>query len=324
MRAVVCHSFGPLDQLTVEEQEAPACGPGSVRIEVAAAGVNFVDALLVQGLYQLKPPLPFVPGSEVAGTVVELGVGVDSVALGDRVLATGGLAGGFAEQMIARAAQVMPAPVTLSDGQVATFFQSYMTAWFALRERAHAGAGQTILVLGAGSGIGLAAVDVGRALGLTVIAGASSAEKRELARTLGASEVIDTSTENVKERARELAGGGVDLVYDPVGGDLAEQGLRALTDDGQLLVLGFASGTIPRLPANQVLLRNRRVTGVDWGGWIAKHQERNGELIDEVFAMIEGRELRPVEPTTYALSDAVNALTDLANRRVTGKIALVP
>ena len=143
MRAVVCHSFGPLDQLRVEEQEAPACGPGAVRIEVSAAGVNFVDALLAQGLYQLKPPLPYVPGGEVAGTVVELGEGVDSVAVGDRVLATGGLAGGFAEQMIARAAQVMPAPVTLSDGQVATFFQSYMTAWFALRERAHAEAWQT-------------------------------------------------------------------------------------------------------------------------------------------------------------------------------------
>ena len=324
MRAVVCHSFGPLDQLTVEEREAPACGPGTVRIEVAAAGVNFVDALLAQGLYQLKPPLPFVPGSEVAGTVVEVGEGVDSVTLGDRVLATGGLAGGFAEQMIAQEAQVMSAPVTLSDGQVATFFQSYLTAWFALRERAHAEAGQTILVLGAGSGIGLAAVDVAHALGLAVIAGASSAEKRDLARTLGASDVIDTSSESVKERARELAGGGLDLVYDPVGGDLAEQGLRALADDGQLLVLGFASGSIPRLPANQILLRNRRVTGVDWGGWIAKHQERNAELIEEVVAMIEGGELHPVEPTTYPLADAVSALTDLANRRVTGKIALVP
>ncbi|MGD9704508.1 MAG: NADPH:quinone oxidoreductase family protein [Acidimicrobiia bacterium] len=324
MRAVVCNSFGPLDQLTIEERETPTCGPDALRIEVSAAGVNFVDALLAQGLYQVKPPLPFVPGSEVAGTVVELGAGVDSVALGDRVLATGGLAGGFAEQMIARANQVMPAPTTLSDGQVATFFQSYMTAWFALRERARAEAGQTVLVLGAGSGIGLAAVDVARALGLTVIAAASSAEKRDLARALGAAEVIDTSSENVKERAKALSGGGVELVYDPVGGDLAEQGLRALADDGQLLVLGFASGTIPRLPANQVLLRNRRVTGVDWGGWIGKHQERNAELIDEVLAMIEAGDLRPVEPTTYPLDDVVAALSDLANRRVTGKIALIP
>jgi NADPH:quinone reductase len=324
MRAVVCHSFGPLDQLTIEERDPAPCGPGQVRIAVAAAGVNFVDALLVQGLYQIKPPLPFVPGSEVAGIVTELGAGVDTVAVGDRVLATGGLAGGFADEMVARANQVIAAPTVLSDGQVATFFQSYLTAWFALRERARVEAGQRILVLGAGSGIGLAAVDAARALGLTVIAAASSADKRELARRAGASELIDTSTENVKDRAKELSGGGVEVVYDPVGGDLAEHGLRALTDGGQLLVLGFASGTIPRLPANQVLLRNRRVTGVDWGGWIGAHQERNGELIDEVVARIEAGELHPVEPALYPLAEAARALGDLAGRRASGKLALVP
>ena len=295
-----------------------------MRIEIRAAGVNFVDVLLAQGLYQIKPPLPYVPGSEAAGIVTEVGEGVDSVALGDRVLATGGLGGAFADEMVARAAQVVIAPTALGDGQVATFFQSYLTAWFALTERARAQPGQQILVLGAGSGIGLAAVDVARALGLRVIAGASSEDKRELARRMGASDVIDTSSENVKERTRELSGGGVELVYDPVGGDLADHGLRALRDDGQLLVMGFASGTIPRLPANQVLLRNRRVTGVDWGGWIPTHQERNAELIDEVIARIEGGELHPVEPTTYPLADAARALGDVAARRVTGKVAIVP
>ena len=324
MRALVCHAFGPLEQLTVEEVDGPRCGPGSVRLAVRAAGVNFVDVLLAQGLYQLKPPLPYVPGSEAAGVVTEVGDGVTSVSVGDRVLATGGLSGAFADEMVASAGQVISAPTALSDGQVATFFQSYLTAWFALTERARAQAGEQILVLGAGSGIGLAAVDVARALGLRVIAGASTEEKRELARRLGASDVIDTSTENVKERARELSGGGVDHVYDPVGGDLADQGLRALRDGGQLLVMGFASGTIPRLPANQVLLRNRRVTGVDWGGWIGAHRERNAELIDEVIARIEGGELHPVEPNTYPLAEATRALSDVAARRVTGKVAIVP
>lgn len=324
MRAVICHTFGPLEQLVVEDREPGPCGSGEVRIAVSAAGVNFVDALIAQGLYQLRPPLPYVPGSEVAGTVTELGKGVGHVSIGDRVLATGGLMGGFADEMVARAAQVMPAPATLSDGQVATFFQSYLTAWFALRERAGAEAGQRILVLGAGSGIGLAAVDVAQSLGLRVIAAASTEEKRSLARSRGAEDVIDTTTEHLKERTRELAGGGVELVYDPVGGDLTEQALRALTDDGQLLVLGFASGTIPRIPANQVLLRNRRVTGVDWGGWIGTHMARNAELIDEVLAHIEAGDLHPVEPVTYPLTEAALALSDLAERRATGKIALLP
>ena len=324
MRAVVCHSFGPLEQLVVEEREPDPCGPGQVRIAVAAAGVNFVDALIAQGLYQLKPPLPYVPGSEVAGTVTEVGEGVEHVAVGERVLATGGLTGGFADEMVARAPQVIRAPEVLSDGQVATFFQSYLTAWFALRERAQAQSGQTILVFGAGSGIGLAAVDVARALGLRVIAAASTSDKRELARSRGAVATIDTTSESVKDRARELSPGGVDLVYDPVGGELAEHGLRALAEDGQLLVLGFASGTIPRLPANHVLLRNRRVTGVDWGGWIGGHLERNAELIDEVLARIEAGELRPVEPITYPLTDVASALSDLAERRATGKVALIP
>lgn len=324
MRAVVCHSFGPLEQLVVEERAQQPCGPGHVRIAVSAAGVNFVDALIAQGLYQIKPPLPYVPGSEAAGTVTELGEGVDHVAVGDRVLATGGLTGAFADEMVARAGQVMRAPSGLSDGQVATFFQSYLTAWFALRERAMATAGQTILVLGAGSGIGLAAVDVASSLGLRVIAAASTEDKRELARSRGAEATIDTTTEPLKERVRELSGGGVDLVYDPVGGELTEQALRALNDDGQLLVLGFASGTIPRLPANQVLLRNRRVTGVDWGGWILAHLERNAELVDEVVAAIGTGELHPVEPVAYPLTDAALALADLAERRATGKVALIP
>jgi len=320
----LCSAFAPLDQLRVEDRDAAVCGPGDVRIEITAAGVNFVDALFVQGLYQVKPPLPFVPGSEFAGRVAEVGADVSAFAVGDRVFANGGL-GGYASEMVLPARRVRRTPDALTDGQAATFAQSYMTAWFALQHRAVARTGQWLLVLGAGGGVGLAAVDVGHALGLHVIAAASTADKRRLASERGAESVIDSSAEDVKTRARELAGGdGVDLVYDPVGGTQGEQALRALRDDGQFLVVGFASGAIPKLPANQVLLRNRRVTGVEWGGWVLKNPGENERMLDDVIAAIERGELRPVEPVAYALDDAETALLDQQERRVTGKAILVP
>lgn len=238
MRAVVCHTYGPIDQLTVEERQPSPCGPGQLRVAISAAGVNFVESLLIQGRYQVKPALPFTPGGEACGTVSEVGTGVTAHRLGDRVLVMCGM-GAMADEVVVHQRQALAAPPSLSDGQIATFFQSYMTAWFALRERARAAPGQWLLVLGAGSGVGLAAVDVGRALGLRVIAGASSPEKRDVALAMGAEVAIDTQTENVKERARDLSGGGVDLTYDPVGGDLAEQGLRAIRPGGQFLVIGF-------------------------------------------------------------------------------------
>lgn len=322
MRVVVCREFGPIESLAIEEREPAPCGPGQVRVAMRAAGVNFVDALLIQGLYQVKPPLPYVPGGEICGTVSEIGAGVEGFHVGDRVFAMCTF-GGFADEVVVRAQQLRPAPPTLSDGQIATFFQSYMTAWFALRERAAATPGQTLLVLGAGSGVGLAAVDVGRALGLRVIAAASTEAKRELARTRGAEATIDTTSENVKERAREFSPGGVHLTYDPVGGDLAEQGLRAIRPGGQFLVIGFASGTIPRLPANLVLLQNRNVTGVDWGGWVGANQERNAELVTEVYAAIADGRLDPVEPEAMPLAAAAAAVRLLANRGAVGKVALL-
>ncbi len=323
MHAVVCSSFGPIDQLTVDERDPSPCGPGHVRVAVAAAGVNFVDSLLIQGRYQVKPALPFVPGGEACGRVTEIGDGVTAHRIGDRVFVMCGM-GAMADEVVVGERQALAAPPSLSDGQIATFFQSYMTAWFALRERAAAVAGQSLLVLGAGSGVGLAAVDVGKALGLRVIAGASSADKRAAALGMGADAVVDTTIENVKERARELSGGGVDLTYDPIGGELAEQGLRAIRPGGQFLVIGFASGTIPRLPANLVLLQNRNVTGVDWGGWVGANQARNSELVAEVYAAIADGRLHPVEPTVFPLTRAAEAITALAERRVTGKVALRP
>jgi len=323
MRAVVCRAFGPVEDLEVEDRPSPPCGPGSVRVAVRAAGVNFVDGLFVEGRYQIRPELPFVPGSEVAGTVAELGAGVEGLELGQRVLA-GVWLGGYAEEVVVPASVVTGVPAALDDGQAATFAQSYLTGWFALRERARARAGQTLLVLGAGGGVGLAAVDTGHDLGLRVLAVASSPAKREAALAAGAEAALDPAAEDVKERAREFGGGGVDLVFDPVGGELAERGLRSLAEDGQLLVVGFASGIIPRLPANQVLLRNRRVTGVDWGAWAARNPVDNRRLLAEALAAVAAGRLHPVVPRTYPLEQAAAALADLAARRIVGKVALVP
>ena len=322
MRAVVCTAFAPLDQLVIEERTSAELRAGQVRVAVRTAGVNFVDALIVQGLYQIKPPLPFTPGGESVGVVTELGDGVTDRAIGDRVLVTSG-AGAFATEMVVAARNTLLVPDTLTDGQAATFMQSYGTAYFALQRRAQLQPGQWLLVLGAGGGVGLGAVDVGRALGLQVIAAASSQDKRDLAASRGAVAVIDSSTEDVKARAKEISGEGVDAVYDPIGGAVGEQCLRALRDDGQFLVIGFASGQIPRLEANQVLLRNRRVTGVEWGGWVAKHPQENQQMVAEILERIVAGELHPVEPTSYAFEDAAQALADQQNRQVVGKAVLV-
>jgi NADPH:quinone reductase len=332
MRVVECSEFGPVDGLRLIDRESPPLGSRQVRVRVSACGVNYVDGLFVRGAYQIKPPLPFVPGMEAAGSVIEVGADVGhEVALGDRVLANVGL-GGYASEVVATVEQIVRLPDTLSDGQAATFMQSYLTAWFALVERGTVGAEQTLAVLGAGSGVGLAAVDLGAALGLRVVAVASTPEKRQLAESRGAVAVIDSSyrsPDEIKSAIREVAlehghtPGGVDHLYDPVGGELGETCLRALGDDGQYLVIGFVAG-IPRLAANQILLRNRRVTGVDWGAWAGRHPHENRAMLRRVLDEIAAGRLEPVEPTTYALADAGRALSDLAARAVAGKVALVP
>jgi NADPH2:quinone reductase len=231
--------------------------------------------------------------------------------------------GGFADEVVTAANRILPIPDALSDGQGATFMQSYLTAWFAFTRRTQVQAGKTMLVLGAGGGIGLAAVDAGVALGLRVIAAASSEEKRQLALDRGAFATVDVLNDDVKARVRELGGGGVDIVYDPVGGDLAEPCLRALNAGGEYMVVGFVAG-IPRLPANFVLLLNRTVVGVDWGAWVGRNQAENQKMLIEVMGRIVDGSLRPVEPVAYPMSRAVEAMRDLQNRKVAGKVALVP
>lgn len=337
---IECKEFGPVDDLVVVEREPARLVPGQVRLEVLAAGVNFVDGLFVEGRYQIKPPVPFVPGGEVVGRIIEMaddvaghGAASGGLVIGERVFANVGL-GGFASEVVVSPRQLVAIPDSLSDGQAATFMQSYLTGWYALQVRAGVSAGDTMLVLGAGSGVGLAAVDIGSALGLRVIAVASTPEKRALAESRGALATIDNSVLDaaaVKDAAKAFAAsfedradrGGVDLVYDPVGGDVGEVALRALGDDGQYLVIGFVAG-IPKLPANQILLRNRRVTGVDWGAWVGRNVDANRAMLAEVLARIAAGELDPVEPVTYPLTEAARALRELGNRSVAGKVALVP
>jgi NADPH2:quinone reductase len=265
VRAVVCRELGPPSLLTVEERRDPAAGPGQVVVAVEAAGVNFVDGLFIAGQYQIKPPLPFTPGNEVAGRVISVGDGVGGDLVGQRVMVTTGL-GGYASHVVVPALALSVLPDNLDAPRAATFTQSFSTSLFALRDRAQARAGESVLVLGAGGGVGLAAIAVARVLGCRVLGAASSEEKRRAALQAGAEEVLDSTTDPIKDRARQWAGGtGVDIVVDPIGGPAAEQSLRALGDGGRYLVIGFTSGTIPIIPLNQVLLRNRTVLGIDWG-----------------------------------------------------------
>jgi NADPH2:quinone reductase len=323
MRAVVCSVFGPIDLLTIEERPDPSPAPGNVVVAVHAAGVNFVDGLFVQGKYQIKPELPFVPGGEVAGEVVAIGEGVEGVAMGDRVLAMPWL-GGFASHVELAARGVVPVPDTLSYGQAAGIVQSYGTMLYSYTRRITVQPGDKVLVLGAGGGIGLAAVDLAKQLGATVIAAASSDEKLAAATAAGADATINYEAEDLKARARELSGGGVDIVVDPVGDRFADPALRALGWMGRYLVIGFAGGSIPSLPINQALLNNRSIIGVDWGAWTLRDPAGNQTMMAELLAMAGSGAIRPIAPTEYPLDDVVQALTDLQQRKVTGKVVLIP
>jgi NADPH2:quinone reductase len=294
-----------------------------VVVAVRAAGVNFVDALFVQGRYQIKPPLPFTPGGEVAGDVAAVCDDVEGLSMGDRVLAMPWL-GGYASHLAVAAAGVVPIPGDLSYGQAAGIVQSYGTMLFAFTHRTQVQPGEWVLVLGAGGGIGLAAVDVARHLGARVIAAASSDEKLAAARAAGAEATIAYETDDLKEQARELSGGGVDVVVDPVGDRFAEPALRALRWMGRYVVIGFAGGEIPRLPANQVLLNNRTVVGVDWGAWTGRDPEGNRALLARLMQLAGEGTLHPVEPHERPLDDVVQVLTELQERRVAGKVVLVP
>jgi NADPH2:quinone reductase len=323
VRAIVCQQLGPLDDLVIEDRQPLSPGPDEVVIDVRAAGVNYVDGLICQGRYQIKPPTPFVPGSEIAGEVTAVGAAVKDVRAGDRVIAMTGF-GGFADQAAVPAASVVPIPETLGFGQAAALIQSYSTALFTLMRRTNVAAGEWVLVLGAGGGIGLACIDVGVALGAHVIAAASSPDKLDAAKAMGAEATIAYEEEDLKTRARELSGGGVDVVVDAVGGRHSEPALRATRWCGRFCVVGFASGTIPSLPLNQVLLNNRTLVGVDWGAWTFRDQDDYRASLGDLMAMVRDGRLHPPVPAERPLVEASRAMADLIERRVTGKVVLVP
>lgn len=323
MRAVMCNQFGPVEDLRVEERPDPVAGEEQVLVDVRAAGVSFVDGLVVRGKYQIKPPLPFTPGMVLAGEVISAGPGAGEWLPGEPVV---GMA--FGAAYASRAAVPTAGLVRVPDGVpldiAASALESYGTMSYAFRQRARLEPGDWVLVLGAGGGIGLAAVDVARALGARVVAAASSPEKREAALRAGAEAVVDYRSEDLKSRVRELTGGGVDVVVDPVGGEFAEQALRTLRWSGRYLVVGFASGDIPSVPLNRVLLNSRSVLGIEWGAWVLRQPDANRALTLDVLAQVARGELKPPKPVRYPLDRAAEALAAIENREVTGKLVLVP
>ncbi len=275
MRAVICKEYGPPESLVIEDLESLTPGPGQVVVGVKACGVNFPDTLIIEGKYQFKPPLPFSPGGEVAGTVQAIGEGVEGVTIGDRVIAFTGW-GGFAEEVLVEAKALIPIPEPMDFATASAFVMVYGTSHYALKDRARLQPGETLLVLGAAGGVGLAAVELGKAMGAHVIAAASSDEKLAVCREHGADQCINYSSEDLKERIKTLtAGKGADVIYDPVGGPYSEAALRGIAWEGRYLVIGFAAGDIPRIPLNLTLLKGCSIVGVFWGTFTSRNPQRN-------------------------------------------------
>ncbi len=323
MKAVLCKAFGPPDSLVIEDIEPLRPGKGQVVIRVKACGVNFPDTLIIQGKYQSKPPFPFIPGSEVAGIVKEPGEGVDTVNVGSRVIAFTGV-GGFAEEVIADAARLIPMPRSMDFTTASAFVMTYGTSHHALKDRAQLKPGETLLLLGAAGGVGLAAVEIGKVMGAHVIAAASSDEKLEICKQHGADEVINYTSGDLKERIKQLTGGkGVDVAFDPVGGDYSEPILRSMAWGGRFLVIGFAAGDIPRIPLNLPLLKVYSIVGVFWGSFMERDPGHGQENLMELLTWFAGGKLKPHVSATYSLEHVADALNDLIERKVTGKAVLV-
>lgn len=324
MRALTCTAFDEPETLTVTEQPTPGPGPGEVLIRVHAASVNYPDALMVQGKYQVRPPLPFTPGAEAAGTVETVGEGVTHLKVGQRVAAFTGT-GAFATHLIAPAAATLPIPDDLDLNVAATLPLAYGTAMHALIDRGQLKAGETLLVLGAAGGVGLAAVMIGKALGARVIAAASTGEKLDLARAHGADEVINYTDTDLKAAVGELTGKkGVDVILDPVGDRWAESAFRAIAWGGRYLVIGFAGGEIPRLPLNLPLLKGASIVGVFWGEYARRDPRGNARHLTQLADWVQSGTLKPEISRAYTLQDAPQAMRDLLERRVTGKVIVTP
>jgi NADPH2:quinone reductase len=322
MRAIVCRELKGPDGLALEDRPVPAPGPGEVRIRVRAAGLNFADTLIIKGQYQDKPPLPFVPGMEIAGQIEQRGEGVAGFVPGDRVMATLDH-GGFAEEAVTAASNVVPLPDSIDYVTAAGFAIAYGTAYGALVWAGRLQADEILLVHGAAGGVGLATVECGRALGARVIATARGAEHLEVASAHGADALIDTASEDVRARVRELTEGrGADVVFDPIGGELFTASLRSIAWEGRLLVIGFASGQIPQIPANLLLVKNAAAIGFYWGSYRRHDPARVHAAFHELLRWHAERRIRPHVSEVHPLSEAKTALERLLARQSTGKVVL--
>jgi NADPH2:quinone reductase len=322
MKAVLCKAFGPAENLVLEEIASPEAKKNEVLLQVHAAGVNFPDTLIIEGKYQFKPPFPFSPGGEAAGVVTAVGEKVSHLKVGDRVMALTGW-GSFAEEVAVPGYNVIPVPASMDFASAAAFGMTYGTSMHALKQRANLQPGETLLVLGASGGVGLAAVEIGKAMGAKVIAAASSAEKLEVAKAAGADELINYSESNLKDEVKRLTGGqGADVIYDPVGGDLFDAAIRSIAWNGRLLVVGFASGRIPELPVNLTLLKGAAVVGVFWGSFAQRQPQDNAANFQQLFAWHAEGKVKPLVSQTFPLEQTAEAINTLGQRKAVGKVVI--
>ena len=324
MKALLCREYGPIERLKVEEVPSPRPGPTEVVVEVKASSLNFPDALLVQGLYQVKPPLPFSPGMELAGIVKDVGAGVRGVKSGDRVVASPGR-GGFAQECVVPADRLSPLPAGMDFETGSAFVLTYCTSLHALKDCGHLQPGETLVVLGAAGGVGTSAIEVGKAMGAKVIAAASSEEKLAFCKELGADDGIDYEKSDLRQRILDLTRGkGADVVYDPVGGAHTEAALRATAWRGRLLVIGFASGVMPQVKLNLALLKERSLVGVYWGDWTQHDPEGQRRNVEQLAAWFAQGRTKPAISERVSLEEAPGAMVRLLQRKVKGKVVVVP
>lgn len=322
MRAILCKEYGPADKLVIEDAPSPEVKGRGVKVRVKAAGLNFPDTLIIEGKYQLKPTMPFSPGGEMSGEVMEVGEKVTRFKPGDRVAGLTGF-GAFAEEVVVPEHNILPIPDAMSDEKAAAFSMVYGTSYYALKQRANIQPGETLLVLGASGGVGLATIELGKAMGAKVIAAASTAEKLAIAKEAGADELINYTEEPLKEAVKKLTNSkGVDVIYDPVGGDFTEQALRAMAWNGRHLIIGFAAGDIPQIPANLTLLKGCSVVGVFWGSFTQREPENSAKNMMELLQMFAEGKIDPKISQVFEFEDYEKALGALTGRTATGKIVL--